>query len=282
MRPPGWRDDRSSWQNCCVIGSSTTSRMDIRFVRVRELVPDDQEIFDVPVGTPVADALSLMRAHNVDQLPVRTTHGHVVGVFSYRSLARGLSYVPAQNPLAAPVDDLVEDLTFVASSERLERVLAPLAADNAILVGDEERLLAVVTAADLNAFLWRRTQPFLLLRDIELGVRDLMSSCCAGDDLAATITAALPADAGVAEPSLENLTWSQLTTVLLHDDSFGRFFRHRFGRNRGIVKVTLEPVREIRNKVFHFRGDILPEEMQSLTEAMNWVRRRAIMSGGGR
>ncbi len=256
--------------------------MDIRFVRVRELVPDDQEILDVPVGTPVAEALRLMRSHNVDQLPVRASHGHVVGVFSHRSLARGLPYVPGQNPLAAPVDDLVEDLPFVASSERMEKVLEPLATDNAVLVGDEERLLAVVTPADLNRFLWRRTQPFLLLRDIELGVRDLMRSCCAADDLAASITAALPADVEVAEPRLENLTWSQLTTVLLHDANFGRFFRHRFGRNRGIVKVTLEPVREIRNKVFHFRGDILPEEVQSLSEAVTWVRRRAIMSGGGR
>ncbi|MEV4545245.1 hypothetical protein [Micromonospora echinaurantiaca] len=48
------------------------------------------------------------------------------------------------------------------------------------------------------------------------------------------------------------------------------------------MKVTLEPVREIRNKVFHFRGEILPEEVQSLSEAVTWVRRRAIMSGGDR
>lgn len=167
--------------------------MNLSFVRVRELVPDDQAILDVLVGTPAAEALRLMRSHNVDQLPVRAANGHVVGVFSHRSLARGLPYVPGQNPLATPVDDLVEDLPFVASSERMEKVLEPLAIDNAVLVGDEERLLAVVTPADLNRFLWRRTQPFLLLRDIELGVRDLMSSCCAADDLAASITAALPA-----------------------------------------------------------------------------------------
>ncbi|GAB2570227.1 hypothetical protein Aab01nite_06380 [Paractinoplanes abujensis] len=223
-----------------------------------------------------------MRSRNIDQLPVTTAAGLVIGVFSHRSLALGMHHVASGNPLIAPVDDLVEDLRFVLPSEQVEKVLDSLAADNAVLVGDEEQLLAIVTAADLNNFLWWRTQPFLLLRDIELGVRDLMRSSCSPEELSACITVSLPSGSGIAEALLENLTWSQLLTVLLQDSNFGRHFRHQFGKNRGIVKVTLDPVREIRNKVFHFRAEISLEELQSLKDVTAWLRRRTIMNGGGR
>ncbi|WIX82884.1 CBS domain-containing protein [Amycolatopsis carbonis] len=127
------------------------------FFRVNQLVPIDQDVVSVPVGTRVCDALETMRARDFDQLPVLTARGGVIGTFTYRSLARGLTHLRAQDdPLVAPVDDLVEDLQFVRSADEISAVLGSLEADRAVLVGDEENLIAVVTTDDLNASSGRR------------------------------------------------------------------------------------------------------------------------------
>jgi hypothetical protein len=253
------------------------------FFRVGLLVPDDQDIRAISVGTRVEQALELMSAHGFDQLPVTTADDQVVGAFTYRSFAQGLRRIRLRdNSLTAPVEDLVEELRFVRASQEIGDVLGFLEADNAVFVGDEDRLLAIVTTADVSRFLWRRAQPFVLLQDIELGIRDLMRSSCTAKELAGSISAALRADPAKAAARLEDLTLGELLLVLLHGPSFGTFFRLRFGSNRDLVRATLEPVRAIRNKVFHFRDDASAEELQTLADVATWLRRKILIRGGER
>ncbi|WP_338597132.1 CBS domain-containing protein [Saccharopolyspora sp. SCSIO 74807] len=253
------------------------------FFRVSQLVPDDQDVMTVSVGTKVEQALDLMRRHNFDQLPVTTVDDRVIGTFTHRSLARGLRHVRAQDhPIATPVDDLVEELRFVRASQDVSEVVDFLEADHAVLVGDEDRLLAVVTTADVNRFLWHRTRPFMLLQDIELAIRGLMRSTCAANELADCVTAGLASDAPQVGNGLEDLTLSELFSVLLHGPNFGRFFRLAFGANRELVRTTLVPVQEIRNKVFHFRDEISAEELQQLSDVARWLRRKTMIRGGDR
>ncbi|MEH1017068.1 CBS domain-containing protein [Micromonospora sp. CPCC 206060] len=249
------------------------------FARVGQLVPDDQDLLTVPVGTKVGSALDVMRTHDYDQLPVVTVAQRVIGVFTYRSMAAGLPLL-RNNALNATVEDHLEELRFVRSSQELGEVLAFVEQGNALLVGDEDRLLAIVTPADVSRFLWHRTRPFVLLQDIELGIRDLMRSACDASSLPGLIAASVPADPGRARSRLEDLTMAELLSVLLNGENFGRFFRLRFGNNRDLVRSTLDPVREIRNKVFHFRAEPSPEELETLAAALTWVRRRVMIRGG--
>ena len=224
-------------------------------------MPDDQDVATIVVGTKVGSALELMKARNFDQLPVTTTGGRVIGAFTYRSFARELRFIRKQDdPLASTVDDLIEDLQFVRDSQDISGIFDFLEADNAVLVGDEDRLLAIVTNADIGRFMWGRTRPFVLLRDIELGVRDLMRSSCPADQLASLISAGLPSDSGRDGLNLEDLTLSELLSVLLRAESFGRFFQVSFGASRELMRATLTPVVEIRNKEFHFRDEVSREE----------------------
>jgi hypothetical protein len=263
------------------VDSSTALLKAPGFARVGQLVPDDQDLLVVPVGTRVGRALEIMRARDYDQLPVVTGEQRVVGVFTYRSMAAGLSHLRNRNPLTAVVEDLLEDFRFVRAAQDLGEVLAFVEAGDAVLVGDEDRLLAIVTPTDVSRFLWRRTRPFVLLQDIELGVRDLMRSACTPDVLTGLVAASLPSEADRVNTRLEDLTMGELLSVLLNGVNFGRFFQLRFGNNRDLVRVTLEPVREIRNKVFHFRDELSPEELENLVAVLGWVRRRLMIRGGG-
>lgn len=230
----------------------------------------------------MGQALDVMRAHDFDQLPVVTSDSRVIGVFTYRSMAAGLPLLRNGSPLTAVVEDLLEDPRFVRSAQELGEVLGFVEAGDAVLVGDEDRLLAIVTPADVSRFLWRRTRPFVLLQGIELGIRDLMRSACSADVLADLVVASEPPGTSRGSSRLEDLTMGELLSVLLNGANFGQYFRLRFGGNRDIVRVTLEPVREIRNKVFHFREEISAEEFDTLVAVLGWIRRRVMIRGGGR
>lgn len=253
------------------------------FFRVSQLVPNDQDVVTIMVGTKVGSALELMEENGFDQLPTTTVGGRVVGAFTYRSFAQGVRFIRKQDdPLAAPVDDLVEDLQFVRPSQDLSDVLGFLELGNAVLVGDEDRLLAIVTCADLSRFLWERTRPFVLLRDIELGVRDLMRSSCAAKQIAALISAGLPSESERGVLRLEDLTLSELLSVLLQPESFGKFFQAGFGASRELVRTTLTPVVDIRNKEFHFRDEVSRDEVRTLVNVATWLRRKVMIRDGGR
>ncbi|MGI6872414.1 CBS domain-containing protein [Amycolatopsis sp. 3B14] len=262
-------------------GVSATALRTPGFFRVSQLVPVDQDVLTISVGTKAGQALDLMRQHNFDQLPVTTADQRVIGAFTYRSLAYGLHHLRSQgNSLATPVDELVEELRFVRASQDVSEIVDFLYADHAVLVGDEDRLLAVVTIADVSRFLWERTRPFVLLQDIELAIRGLMRSTCTPNELADCVAAGLPSDAPAMGGRLEDLSLGELFSVLLHGPNFGRCFRLAFGTNRDLVRTTLMPVREIRNKVFHFRDEISSEELRQLRDVARWLRRKIMIRGG--
>lgn len=62
-------------------------------------------------------------------------------------------------------------------------------------------------------------------------------------------------------------------------ERFGRVFSRTFGSSRELVYSLLEPVREIRNKVFHFRGLVTHDEVDMIMNARLWLERRVMMAG---
>lgn len=239
------------------------------FLRVGRVVPTDQEVATVELTTLVSEALAMMTRCGFDQIPV-TSNDVVVGVFSYRSLALNLGIVRRQgDPLSYPVGDFLEDLTFVRSGSEVEDALEAVHHKGAVLVGDEERLLAVVTTADISSYLWTTTRQFMIVRDVELATRYLARRACATEEeLKALVAATRPTNAGgTPAERLEDLTFGELISVINGPERFGRVFSRTFGSSRELVFSMLEPVRHVRNKVFHFRDAVTPDEVDLVMNA---------------
>ena len=73
---------------------------------------------------------------------------------------------------------------------------------------------------------------------------------------------------------IHRLTLAELFSLLFNGENYGRFFSEAFGRSRDITYSTLEPVREIRNKVFHFRDEVTVDELELLKNALSYIERR--------
>jgi predicted transcriptional regulator len=250
-----------------------------KFLRVARIIPADQEIRSVQPGTKVRVALDLMNKYGFSHLPV-VAGQRVIGVFTYRSLARNMLSIRSQgSPLDMSVDDLVEDLRFARPEEEVSEVMESIERDGAILLGDDDHLLAIATASDMAQFLWDAAKPFILVRDIELAVRNLIHHACPSQtELRSRISMALPAqEASNHGSTLEDLTLGQVISVLLQGQNFGQCFKRTFGNNRDLVRGRLESVRLIRNKVFHFTGNVSTQEMQSLLSTWRWLERKVFI-----
>lgn len=274
---------RWSWMSEAVFRAISGEGMEIpmprQFFRVARIIPSDQEVLSMPPSMKVREALDLMDQRGFSQLPV-VAGGTVIGVFTYRSLARGLHSMRRQDsPLDVSVDDLLEDLTFVRPEAEVSEIWEAIERDGAILVGDDDHLLAIATASDVSQFLWDATRPFILVRDIELAVRDLIRYACpSSTELQGRIATVLPVPQRQNGQILEGLTLGELINVLIQGENFAQRFRLTFGNNRALVRGRLESARIVRNKVFHFIGDVSAEELQSLAVTWRWLERKVVMA----
>lgn len=247
------------------------------FMQVARFVPTAQRVTCVDADTTVREALEVMQAQGFDQVPV-VAGTRVIAVFSYRSLAQHLLHVRRNDdPLDLSVLDASTDLAFVHAGDDVGTILDRLERDGAVGVGDPTRIDALMTPTDVTRYLWHATRPFVLLQDIELAVRALMRVAVHTPEATGEVFARSLPQERLRDPrapnGLEDLTLGELLAVLLQPENYGTLFRPIFGKSQSITASNLEPVRDVRNKVFHFRDEVTTEELDILVAARQYLRR---------
>lgn len=254
------------------------------FHRVNSLVPDRQDLCTVEPDTSIRDALEVMKATDFSQVPV-VAGDEVLGLFSYRSLAQGVANASG-NFLDHEVEDFAAEPAFARITDELHEIVPELDRDGAVLVGDPNNLLAVVTPTDVTAYLRQVTEPFVLLQEIELVLRSLVAATCPHDDIADRIAAAIADEYRGREDRiptrLDRLTLNQLVMVVLNGRSYAEVFSQLFGRSKQPTKDNLEPLGEIRNAVLHFRRHATEDDLRQLLSARAWLLRKARRLSGER
>jgi CBS domain-containing protein len=136
----------------------------------------DESLFTVPANMLASEALRLMKQKDFSQVPIREG-GEIVGVFSYRSFAvHSVEFTdPETRSLGLTVADFAEDLPFVRPSDPFDEVIEKLEHYDAVLLGTPENTVGIVTAMDILRYLYDATSPYVLVAEIELAVRALMS-----------------------------------------------------------------------------------------------------------
>ena len=248
------------------------------FHLVNSLLPDEQSILSVRPDTHVRDALELMRQHGFSQLPVMEAD-LVLGVFSYRSFAKRVAELGKVDLDRMEVDDCIEDLEFVRVTDELERTFLYLDRDGAVLVGDPDRLIAVATPTDLIQYLYSLTHPFVLIQEIELVLRRLVSAAVAKEEFVNYIRRAVSSNYKGREEriptQLEELTCAELVLTVINSANYADSFSGLLGSNRDSARGYLGRISDIRNDVFHFRRPITDDDVQVLANARTWLLRKA-------
>ncbi|MDO9028137.1 MAG: CBS domain-containing protein [Candidatus Roizmanbacteria bacterium] len=248
------------------------------FHLVKEVLPETQELVIFSSEMPVKEALEVMRKKNISQVPI-VEGDEVLGVFSYRSLAEGMRKLAANHKdvLSLPVLEFCEDLKFAQITDELKSLLDEFDLKDAVLVGTQKRLQGIVTVVDALRYFYRVAAPYILVREIELAIRELMRASVDADGLKECTEKALQGhyqDKNLPIPTyLEEMTITDCVNILRFKGTWEKF-APAFGENANIVYTKLKPLPDLRNDIFHFRRELTLEEYDRLRDIRDWLLKR--------
>ena len=249
------------------------------FVLIKQVLPDEQVLEKFSPETPVLEALRFMQEKNFSQVPVMEGR-QLLGVFSYRSFAMGVmdyNKTPNIDPLKLNVEDFLEKLRFCQISDELEELLDEFELKDAVLVGTEQNVQGIVTVTDALRYFYEVASEYVILREIELAVRELLRTCLDDVGLAECIEKSVKKhylEMNLEVPSrLEELSLSDYVSILCRGDTWEKFQR-TFGSDRRVVNAKLQPIPDLRNDIFHFKRKITVEEFEKLRQVRDWLIRK--------
>lgn len=248
------------------------------FYRINHFLPDEQVLVTVQPDTSVGDAIKLMQKEGFSQIPV-VEGDQVLGVFSYRSFAVRvfeIGQIKGMSIEDLTVDEFIEELRFVHINEDPASVYDLLDRDDAVLVGEPERLQGILTAMDVLKRLYDLANPFVLLAEIELALRSLIEISMDQDDLAVCVKNSLAAQykAEQMPSSLQEMTFNDYIQIVGDGRNWTRFFEGIFGKGewkRKRTRTKLEQVRDLRNDIFHFKRVLTKQDLDILLTHRDWL-----------
>jgi predicted transcriptional regulator len=245
------------------------------FQEVDQLLPDDQELLSFTAGMSSLEALRVLGRHGYSQAPV-LSGGRCIGMFSYRSFARAVAAFPEAKTAAGAiaVEDCLEQIPFVGLRDKIEEIFDGLDRHDVVLVGDRDRVLAIVTPMDALYYLYGIANGYVLMRQIELALRHVVRLSTNGDTLSECIAEAIAqkyeAQRRRVPERLEDMDFSDLGALIVSGRTWPHFTRV-LGENLDLVKTRLGPLGGIRNDLFHFRRSVTAEEYEMLAMSRNWL-----------
>jgi CBS domain-containing protein len=246
------------------------------FHMVESLIPARQRVLTVAPDTSVGEAIGKMKEQNFSQLPVVSGNA-VLGVFSYRSLAHTLLQLgPIDTDFSTlPVDEFMEVFTFVQPIDKWESILEILNRADAVLVGNRNNLRGILTSMDVLTYLHRLANPFVMLAEIELSLRQIIEACVSTEELQACAINSLSAKYAVEEmpASPSAMTFNDYVQVI-GDGRNWPHFQPAFGSGGWMRRQTvsrLTEVRDLRNDTFHFKRQLGDDDYATLARHRDWL-----------
>ena len=206
-----------------------------------------------PTAT-ISEAITLMMMHEFSQLPVMIGERTVKGIFSWRSLGQKL----VLNQKCNYVKDAMEEAVIISVNRSLFDAARLVAESDCILIKDNQEVISgILTSYDLSVNFAERSEPFLLLEQIEKHVRSYVE-----DKL--TVTEMQEGRRSPEGPvtHASKLSFGDYVRILQRPD---RWKKVGISLDQTLFVTKLDEIRMIRNKVMHFNPNGLGEDdMQKL------------------
>lgn len=149
-------------------------------LRVGQLKAAQKKPLSVKPSETVAKAMTLMMSQDFSQLPVMSSTRSVTGIFSWRSLAKKIAF--GKTPTR--VEDAIEQAVVVDSNHSLfdaARLVADV--DCVLIKGEDGTITGILTSYDLTVDFRERSEPFVLLEQIEKHIRNQLDRTISVPDM---------------------------------------------------------------------------------------------------
>ncbi len=247
------------------------------FHQANNLLPDDQDLLCLDFNTPVREAFKIMAEKDFSQIPIMSGN-QGLGLFSYRSFALKIGdYDDEKLDLDSfRVGDFIEDIHYIDILDDWTKFLDELEERNVLIVGNQSKLMGLISSFDVVNYLNRITSPFILIGEIEKAIRIIMKMSIPKEHLPNLVKTTLKSIYGPNEmpTTLEEMTFNDYIQIIGHGNSW-KYFEEVFGSerlHRNRTRTKLEEIRDIRNDVFHFKRELEAEELELLKGDRTWIK----------
>jgi CBS domain-containing protein len=232
--------------------------------RIGSLPAANRKLITVNQDDPLNKAVTLMLLHDFSQLPVMQGEREVKGMITWKTI--GAKLVLGNN--CATVGECREDARIVDANRTLFDAIPTIVEYGYVLVrATDKRITGIVTASDLSLQFQALAEPFLLLREIELHVRRLLTGKVQASDL--QILAA-PNPTPRCIDGIGDLTFGDYVRLFQHPIIWPKLSLRIDGKE---LTTLLNDVRNIRNDVMHFDPDPMTnEELGTLKRAVRLLQ----------
>jgi CBS domain-containing protein len=210
-------------------------------------------------------AITLMLTNDFSQLPVMTGPRDVKGMISWKGIGGRLSL---KRPCAV-VRDCMELAHIASIDDSLFSALAAIAVHDYILVqANDKTICGIVTASDINDQFRKLAEPFLIVGEIENGIRRILHGKFTSQELE---EAKVPGEDGRPIEGVADLTFGEYIRLI---ESEKRWKKLNLEVDRVEFISRLSKIKDVRNDVMHFDPDGLgPSDMDLLREFAQFLKR---------
>jgi CBS domain-containing protein len=188
----------------------------------------------------ITTAVTLMLQHDFSQLPVMQGEREVKGMITWKSICSRLAF----DCKCERVADCREDARIVDANRTLFDAIPTIVEYGYVLVRQRDRkITGLVTASDLSLQFHALTEPFLLLREIELHVRRLMRGKLSADDFSSNTGSAVPSHM---PQDIPDLTFGECVRLFQNPQTWAKL---NLKIDSTVLTKLLDEVRVIRNDV---------------------------------
>lgn len=233
--------------------------------RLGRLEAANKEVVSAKPNDNLDKAITLMLTNDFSQLPIMTGPRDVKGIVSWKTIGSRL----ALNRRCEQCKDFMEPAQILSEDVSLLEAVDIIAAYDYVLVQRADKLIGgLVTASDFSLQFRAMSEPFLLVGEIENGIRRLLHGKFNDKELQA---ARAEADLERTVKSPSDLTFGEYLRLLEPGDNWSKL-GVKIDRVEFIKQ--LNRVRTIRNDVMHFDPDGLdPDDKTFLTEFAQFLKR---------
>ena len=240
-------------------------------LRISDLEKVINKPVSVNVNAELSAATTIMLRQDYSQLPVMEGERNVRGIISWESIGTRLSLNLSSNQVRDfMVTERLNEKIIPSDRPLLEVINLVIEHGYVFVLGRDRTLTGILTATDLSDQFRHLAEPFLLIREIEWHLRNLLRPNFSVEEIKDT----LPKDQDVDRiAAVDDLSFGQCWYMLEHSDRWSRV-----GLNIDRVQFInlLKAVNDVRNDVMHFRPKGLSDEdIVTLTETANFLQRLA-------
>jgi CBS domain-containing protein len=233
--------------------------------RIGSLPAANKQLTTVGQDDSLKKAVTKMMQLDYSQLPIMHGEREVKGMISWKSIASRY----ALGGECCKVQNCREDAQVIDGNGTLFDAIPTIVKHGYVLVRDpqDRRITGIVTASDLSLQFQQLAEPFLLLREIELHIRQLLDNKVLPEDFDWLASA----DSTAPKPiSISDLSFGEYVRLLQRPQVW-----HRLSLNidQASPTVQLEEVRQIRNDVMHFDPDpMTTKQLDALKNAAKFMQ----------